>query len=107
MLRSSVLIALICVVGGSWGVYTPQVEAVGVSQQQTAFVGPPSYAPLQYRLRCSRQQQQQQQQLGAARRPFVGGNWKCNGTVKGAETILQMLNDAPAEVDDVEVSPKP
>lgn len=108
-MRSKLIsIALVCMGGcSSWGVYhTPQVEALGISNPHTAaFVGPLSsepYGPLHYSLHCSRQQQQQQQ-LAAARRPFVGGNWKCNGTVKGAETILQMLNDAPPEVEDIEV----
>ncbi|CDJ36940.1 triosephosphate isomerase, putative [Eimeria tenella] len=91
---------------GVWGVRTPEVAALGPPQQPAAFLGAPAAAaaawPLQHSLRCSRQQQQQQQQLAAARKPFVGGNWKCNGDTKGAEAILQMLNDAPPEVDDIE-----
>ncbi|KAL8424360.1 hypothetical protein Efla_000817 [Eimeria flavescens] len=89
----------------SSGVRTPGVEALGNPQQHAAFMGPgiAAWPALQQQqtLRCSRRQQQEQQQLAAARRPFVGGNWKCNGTVKGAEDIIQMLNDAPPEVDDV------
>ncbi|CDJ65756.1 triosephosphate isomerase, putative [Eimeria necatrix] len=95
---------------GVWGVRTPEVAALGPPQQPAAFLGAPAAAaaaawPMQHSLRCSRQQQQQQQQqqqLAAARKPFVGGNWKCNGDPKGAEAILQMLNDAPPEDDDIE-----
>ncbi|CDJ60935.1 triosephosphate isomerase, putative [Eimeria maxima] len=111
-----------------WGVHTPQVLAVGPQQQQqAAFLASPAAAAAaawgsspQYTLRCSRQQQplqllqqqqqqlqqqqqQQQQQLAATRKPFVGGNWKCNGDTKGIEKILEMLNDAPQEVNDIEV----
>ncbi|KAL8451114.1 hypothetical protein Emed_002152 [Eimeria media] len=108
MVQVPLSLALVCIGSASWGVYTPQVEALGTPQQQAAFLGPLSSAwsgPQQQSVFCSRQQQQQQQQqLAAARRPFVGGNWKCNGTIQGAEDIVKMLNDAPPEVDDVEAS---
>eukprot|EP01067_Filipodium_phascolosomae_P007793 Filipodium_phascolosomae@DN63_c0_g1_i1.p1 len=29
----------------------------------------------------------------SARKPIVGGNWKCNGTTKKAEELVKMLND--------------
>ena len=101
MAAYALVAAIIC-----WGVAAPVVEAIGFPPQQTAFLRPPSTAmsPLQHTIRCNRQQQHKHQPLSALRKPFVGGNWKCNGTVEGAAEILQMLNDAPPEVDDVEVS---
>ncbi|CAL9134856.1 unnamed protein product [Musa textilis] len=43
-----------------------------------------------------------------ARKFFVGGNWKCNGTVEEVKKIVTVLNEAevpPEEVVDVVVSP--
>ncbi|THU46268.1 hypothetical protein C4D60_Mb09t03150 [Musa balbisiana] len=43
-----------------------------------------------------------------ARKFFVGGNWKCNGTVEQVKKIVTVLNEAevpPEEVVDVVVSP--
>ncbi|XP_026192460.1 triosephosphate isomerase-like [Cyclospora cayetanensis] len=101
MVRALAVFGCLLACVGPFDVLT-QVAAIGVPRHQAGFVGLPVGGPLQYTLRCNRQNLNQQQ-VAAARRPFVGGNWKCNGTVTGAEEILKMLNEAPNEVDDIEV----
>jgi triosephosphate isomerase len=32
--------------------------------------------------------------VNAQRKPWVGGNWKCNGTEKSNEVLVKLLNQA-------------
>ncbi|EPR64367.1 triose-phosphate isomerase TPI-II [Toxoplasma gondii GT1] len=41
--------------------------------------------------------------LWAARRGFVGGNWKCNGTTAKTQELVDMLNSAPVSFEQVDV----
>nr|CEL67527.1 TPA: Triosephosphate isomerase [Neospora caninum Liverpool] len=41
--------------------------------------------------------------LWAARRGFVGGNWKCNGTTAKTKELVDMLNSAPISFEQVDV----
>jgi triosephosphate isomerase len=41
-----------------------------------------------------------------AKKPFVGGNWKCNGTKSSLHDLIQILNDVALDRDvDVVVAP--
>lgn len=40
------------------------------------------------------------------RKPFVGGNWKCNGSLKKIDALLKQLNSSPIPMDvDVVIAP--
>lgn len=43
------------------------------------------------------------QELWATRRGFVGGNWKCNGSVEKTKEIVDNLNNAHLPFNEVDV----